>query len=98
MSEAYGELGDLEEDRRPPPVTFERDAALVDRLTEDPRVRNAAHVAHIFGIDPITVLAEPDRYRRLLRLAAAQIINDEERKAAKREDARAAAAASQQRR
>jgi hypothetical protein len=68
-------------------VGAEEDLALVERFRTDPRVKAAAMIGHRFGLDPITVLAETDRLRKLLRLASARIVQDEEKRSADREAA-----------
>lgn len=56
-----------------------RDAALRELLEGDLRVRDAAIIGRTFRLDPVTVLGERDRFARLVRVAAANIIIREER-------------------
>lgn len=67
--------------------------ALLGRLEADPRVRDAALIGEVFGLDPVAVLDEPKPFRRLLRVAAHNVVQDERERAEKR-----AAAAAQARR
>lgn len=42
----------------------------IDELAIDERVRAAGLIGETFGIDPVAVLAEPDRFRNAIRYAA----------------------------
>lgn len=55
--------------------------AQLTRLEGDGRVRSAAIIADRFGLDPVTVLAERDPFKRLLRLAANNVVQNLEAKA-----------------
>lgn len=67
-----------EEADLPASLRYERD--IVARLADDGRLINAARVAATFGLDPVTVLDESDRLKRLVRLAAARVIDDDHRR------------------
>lgn len=58
--------------------------ARIKRLEADGRVRTAALVASTFNLDPVAVLDEPDVLKRLVRLAAHNVIQTETEKANKR--------------
>lgn len=70
------------------PLVVVRDGARTERilraLEESPRMRAAAIVAATFGRDPVSVLAETDPFKRLIRIAAHNIVQTEERKAQQR--------------
>lgn len=53
-------------------------------LEADQRVRAAGLIAAEFGLDPVAVLAERDVLKRLLRLAAFNIVQTENAKAQRR--------------
>lgn len=54
--------------------------ATADALERDGRVRAAAIVAHTFHLDPVRVLAEGDAFKRLVRIAAHNIIQNQANK------------------
>ncbi len=64
-----------------PAVAAQR--ALLARLVADPRVRAAAVIGDTFGIDPVAVLEERDPFKRLVRLAANNLLNAERERASK---------------
>ena len=53
-------------------------------LEADTRVRAAALIGDTFGLDPIAVLAERDPLRRLIRIAAHNIVQNEHQRAQQR--------------
>ena len=55
--------------------------ARLARLEADVRVRAAAMVAELFGLDPIAVLDEADPLKADVRIAAYNVVQDEQRKA-----------------
>lgn len=62
------------------------DGKLLARLEADVRVRNAALIAHTFpGLDPAAILDERDPLKRLLRLAAHNVVQDEAERARRRQ-------------
>lgn len=61
-----------------------RDERRQQALEASPRMRAAAIVAATFSLDPLTVLEESDPFRRLIRIAAHNIVQTEERKAQQR--------------
>lgn len=71
---------------------------LVDALRADPRLQEAVRVARILELDPVTVLDEPDEYRRASRLAAAQIVAEDQKKQQDQQRKKAAEAKSRRRR
>lgn len=79
----YG-VGD-DEDGVPAPIALRNARHEAARLTleQDPRVRGAARVAATFHLDPVTVLSERVTLRRLVRIAAHNIVQTEASKAAK---------------
>lgn len=75
-------VGD-EEDGRLSPQAEQVRRQLAD-LEADPRVRAAGLVAAEFGLDPVAILDERDVLKRLVRLAAYNIVQTETAKAQKR--------------
>lgn len=78
----YG-VGD-DEDGLPAPITLRqaRHDAARHTLEADPRLRTAAIIASTFHLDPVDVLGESDRVKRLVRLAAHNVIQRELNRAA----------------
>lgn len=58
-------------------------AARIAGYEHDSRVRAAALIGHTFGLDPVLVLDERSVLKRLLRLAAHNIVQTEQAKANK---------------
>lgn len=54
------------------------------RLEGDGRVKVAALIGSEFGLDPVTLLQETDPLKRLVRLAAYNVVQHEANAAAKR--------------
>lgn len=54
---------------------------LLARLEKDARVREAAVVAYSLKLDPVAILDEPSLLKRLLRVAAHNVIQDELKRA-----------------
>lgn len=76
-----------DDDEDPAGVITARGRALDDtirRLEGDYRIRNAALVAHTFQLDPAELADERDALKRLVRLAAHNIVQHEREKAEKR--------------
>lgn len=54
--------------------------ARLDALVADGRLRAAAIVAHTFHLDPAQVLGEGDAFKRLVRIAAHNVIQTQANK------------------
>lgn len=74
---------DLGEEGAGGPITVAGAAtrARLARLERDVRVRAAAMVAELFGLDPVAVLDESDPLKADVRIAAYNAVQDEQRKA-----------------
>lgn len=79
-------LGDEDDEDAPGVLTprAQAIAATVARLEGDGRVKAAALIGQTFGLDPVTILSEPDDLKALVRLAAHNIIQTETAKAQRR--------------
>lgn len=62
-------------------VRQQRVDAMRAQLEGDGRIRAAALIADTFKLDPLTVLEEPDLLRRLVRLAAHNVVQTEAKRA-----------------
>lgn len=71
----------LDDDGEPVPLVVamhhQRDARRLRTLEQHPRVRAVAAVARTFRLDPVAVAEEADPLRRLLRIAAHNIVQAE---------------------
>lgn len=78
-------VGD-DEDGEPGVITAHAAAigARLARLERDYRIRTVALVADTFKLDPVALLEEPDELKRLIRLAAHNVVQTETEKAQKR--------------
>lgn len=65
-------------------LTHQREARLLARLEASSRLRTAAIIGDTFNLDPVFVLEEDDALRRLVRIAAHNVVQDETRKAQQR--------------
>lgn len=83
MGRGRGRAGPYAAPRVTPAERAER--ARLTTLEADPRVRDAALIADLFGLDPVLVLAEPDPLKRLVRLAAHNAVTAERVRAARRQ-------------
>lgn len=79
-----GEEDDPDEDGWQPvlvTVRQQRVDAMRAQLEGDSRIRAAALIAETFKLDPVAVLDEPDVLRRLIRVAAHNVVQTEIKRA-----------------
>lgn len=62
---------------------------MLDYLTEDHSIKQAARVARVFKLDPVALLRDDggDEFLMLVRIAAAMVVQEDKRKEAEAEKA-----------